>query len=420
MEYGCIGEKLSHSFSKTIHNRLFDYNYELKEIPRTELDAFMRKADFKAINVTIPYKREVIPYLDETDEIAREIGAVNTVVNRDGRLSGFNTDFFGMTELIKREGISLKNKKVLILGSGGTSKTAYCVAKHLGASEILRVSRNGGDGLINYRQAVTEHTDTEIIINTTPCGMFPNIGESAVDIGHFKKLSGVVDAVYNPLKSALVCNAEKRGIPAVGGLYMLVAQAAAAAEKFTGIAVTSETAERIYTKLSLEKRNLVLIGMPGCGKSAIGKLLAEDLRKDFFDSDEETVKKSGMTVPEIFEKYGEKKFRELEAETLAELALRQGCVIATGGGAVLNQKNIELLRENGIILFIDRPLGQIEATDDRPLSSNREMLKKRYRERYGIYTASADVSVVADADLTTNAQRVKEAFLNENFGNKRT
>lgn len=415
MLYGCIGEKLGHSFSKIIHNELYDYSYELKEIPENELEAFISKADFKAINVTIPYKETVIPYLYEIDENARKIGAVNTVINKKGRLYGYNTDFLGLSALISRSEIALKGKKVLVLGSGGTSKTALAVAESLGAKTVLRVSRNGGNGLINYSQAVREHNDAEIIINTTPCGMYPNIGVAAIDIKDFLKLEGVVDAVYNPLCSELVVKAREKGITAVGGLYMLVAQAVFAAEKFIEADIPASEIERIYNKLLQEKRNLVLIGMPGCGKTTIGKAVAKALGKQFIDSDEEIVKQSGITIPEIFEKKGEKGFRKIESQVIAELSLLQGKVIATGGGAILNQRNIELLKANGTVVFIDRPIEKLVTTSDRPLSSDREMLKKRFEERYDKYLACADVTVKAVQKLNTNITTVKEVFINENF-----
>lgn len=417
MEYGCIGEKLSHSFSKIIHNKLCDYDYELKEIPRGELAEFMTKADFKAINVTIPYKQDVIPFMDEISETAKKIGAVNTIVKKDGRLYGYNTDFSGMTDLIEKNNISLKGKKVLILGSGGTSKTALAVAESMGSGEIYRVSRSGGDGLITYSQAETEHTDAEIIINTTPCGMYPKIGESAIDINKFPKLSGVVDAVYNPLCSEIVVSAKEKGIPAVGGLYMLVAQAVFAVEKFLGITVPESETQRVFSEIMLSKRNLVLIGMPGCGKTTAGKELAKLLGKEFVDTDEKIVKREGVSIPEIFASRGEEAFRKIESEVIADISARQGLVIATGGGAVLNKRNVDLLKENGTVVFIDRPLEQLVTTDDRPLSSNRELLQKRYNERYHIYCAAADYRVEAEYNLNNNIKAIKEVFLNENFGN---
>lgn len=410
MQYGCIGEKLSHSFSKIIHNEICDYTYELKEIPKDSLDDFMKNKDFKAINVTIPYKQDVIPYLDEISEQARSIGAVNTIVNKNGRLYGFNTDFLGLKALTLFAGIDIKDKKVLILGSGGTSKTALAVADSMGAKEVYRLSRSGGEGLITYEEAYREYTDAEIIINTTPCGMYPNIGVSAVDIEKFPNVEGVVDAVYNPLCSQLVVSAKEKGIKAIGGLYMLVAQAVFAAEYFTDSTIDKSEIERVYNKLLKEKQNLVLIGMPGCGKSTIGKAVAEILGKEFIDSDNEIVKKEGITIPEIFEFKGEKGFREIESRVIAELSLKQGAVIATGGGAILNKRNVDLLKGNGTVVFIDRPLEQLVTTDDRPLSSNRELLEKRYNERYDIYCNSADVIINAAEQLEVNIQAVAQVM----------
>lgn len=417
MKYGLIGEKLSHSFSKIIHNELADYEYELKEIAKEDLDAFLKKADFKAINVTIPYKQAVIPYLDFISEKAQKIGAVNTVVNKNGKLYGYNTDFSGLAALINKQSISIKNKKVLILGSGGTSKTAYAVAEDLGAKEILRVSRTGTDGAITYEEAYQSHNDAEVIINTTPVGMYPNIGESAIDLTHFKELSGVVDAVYNPLNSALVVKAHEMGVKASGGLYMLVAQAVAAAERFTDKQIPEAWTERVYKKLLREKRNIVLIGMPGCGKSTIGRQVAKELNKHFIDTDNEIVKTAGMPIPEIFEKFGEPYFRKIESEVIKNVSAMQNAVIATGGGAVLNPNNILLLKENGITVFVNRPIEYLVTTADRPLSSDRELLEKRYNERYHIYKASAMAEIKAVQNLNENIKAVKEVFINENFGN---
>lgn len=410
MEYGLIGEKLGHSFSKIIHKELAGYDYSLCEIPKGELDSFMKKADFKGINVTIPYKEAVIPYLYEIDDIAREIGAVNTIVNKNGKLYGYNTDFYGLSALIKKADINFTDKKVLILGSGGTSKTAFCVAKSLSAKEILKVSRKGGEGLITYSEAVLNHRDTEVIINTTPCGMFPDIDNMPLDIEKFENLQGVIDVIYNPLCSKLVVSAKERGIKAVGGLYMLVSQGAFAAEKFADIKIDNSKTEKVYQKLLKEKQNLVLIGMPSCGKTTLGKSLAKDLSMDFVDSDELIVKKTGMTIPEIFETKGEKGFREIESEIIAEISLKQNTVIATGGGAVLNRKNIRLLKSNGVVIFIDRPLKMLVTTSDRPLSADKDLLKKRYAERYDIYCESADKKIDGSGSIEENINAVKEAF----------
>ncbi len=413
MEYGCIAEKLSHSFSKEIHNQLFDYKYELKEIPKGELDAFMMEKNFKAINVTIPYKQEVIPHLDSVSDIAKKIGAVNTIVNDNGVLTGYNTDFQGMCSLIKRAGISLENKKVLVLGSGGTSKTAKVVAEFLGCKEVYKVSRSANDDCITYEHALSVHCDAEVIINTTPVGMYPNLGNAPIEVNDFCKLEAVVDAVYNPLRSKLVCDALERGIKATGGLYMLVAQAAYAAEKFTGETVSEEKIEKVYHNMVNTKQNVVLIGMPGCGKSTIGKLLAKETGHKFIDTDEEIVKKIGKIIPEIFAEVGEIGFRKIESEVIKEISSVQNVVIATGGGAVLDKNNVDLLRENGRIYFIDRSLDNIVATSDRPLSSNRSDLEKRYKERYDIYRSSCDIHVKAGDIAAENMTIIKRDFYNE-------
>lgn len=415
MDYGLIGEKLGHSFSKIIHESLFDYKYELKELPKDEFDSFMKKADFKAINVTIPYKEAVIPYLYKKDEMAESIGAVNTIVNKDGRLYGYNTDFLGLKNLILKANIEIKGKKVLILGSGGTSKTAYAVAKNLEAATILKVSRKQGIGDITYLEAQTEHSDAEIIINTTPCGMYPNIAEKAIDIDKFLFLSCVIDVIYNPIHSDLVVAAKQRGVSACGGLYMLISQAAFAAEKFIGKTVAEEKVEEIYRNLLLSKKNIVLIGMPGCGKSTVGKELALRLNKEFIDSDEEIIKKANMPITQIFSEYSEEYFRELESGVLKELSKKQNCVIATGGGAILNKRNIDLLKENGAVVFLDRPIDLLVTTDDRPLSQNKEMLEKRYNERYDIYLERADYRIDASGSIEENVNKVCEVFFNENI-----
>ena len=417
MEYGCIGEKLSHSFSKIIHNEICDYDYELYEIKKDELKTLLTERKFKAINVTIPYKQDVIPYLDSINEFALKIGAVNTIVNKNGKLLGYNTDFSGMCCLIENSKIDLKNKKVLILGSGGTSKTAFAVASYLGAKEIYKVSRKSTESSISYDDAYKLHNDAHIIINTTPVGMYPKIGESAIDISDFNKLEGVVDAVYNPLRTALVTLALKRGIKAVGGLYMLVAQAVFAAELFTDKAIDNGEIDRIYKKILLSKENVVLTGMPGCGKTTIGKALAKELKKEFIDIDYEIVKETGKPITEIFAEGGEELFRNIETQVIKRFSALQNCVISTGGGAILKEINIDFLKENGRIFYIDRPLEFLVTTDDRPLSSNREMLKKRFEERKDIYEATADFKLRAGNDIHKNALALKEGFLNENFSN---
>ena len=415
MEYGLIGRKLGHSFSKTVHNLIGDYDYELKEIEPENLEEFMLKKYFKAINVTIPYKQDVIPFLEEIDPFAQKIGAVNTIVNKNGKLFGYNTDFLGLKSLILKNNMDLKGKKVLILGSGGTSKTAIAVAEDLSASEIYCLSRKGSEGLITYEEAYRNHTDAEVIINTTPCGMYPKIGESAIDIEKFPRLEAVVDAVYNPLSSALVVGARNKGINAIGGLYMLISQGVFASELFLNKKYPETLVDGIFEKIVKEKENIVLIGMPASGKTTVGKALAESLGKSFYDSDEEIVKKEGISIPEIFALKGEKYFRECESEVIKELSALQGAVIATGGGAVLNPKNTDLLKENGKVFFLDRNLDDMVATPDRPLSSTREDLEKRYKERYPIYCSSADYKINCSNDVAENVNAIKEVLKSENF-----
>ncbi len=415
MIYGCIGEKLGHSFSVDIHRQLFDYSYELRELAPEELPAFMLEKDFKAINVTIPYKEAVIPFLDEVSDTARQIGAVNTIVNDNRRLLGYNTDFSGMCGLILRLDLHLADKNVLVLGSGGTSKTAVAVAKHLGCQRVHRVSRSGRDGCITYEQAVTM-ADTHVLINTTPCGMYPYLGAAAIDVAAFPMLEGVVDAVYNPLRSKLVCDAQRAGIPATGGLYMLVAQAAYAAEKFVGQEVPLSRIQEVYKRMVCNKQNLVLVGMPGCGKSTVGKRIARDLDMDFVDTDELIVQRAGKSIPEIFAQQGEVEFRSLETAVIADLAACQHTVIATGGGAVLREENVLNLRQNGRLYFIDRPVYSLIATADRPLSSTREDLQRLYKQRLPVYIACCDVHVQSDNVFMNTLKTIKEDFTHENTG----
>lgn len=406
MKYGCIGEHLKHSFSKEIHNALADYEYEIREIERENLSSFAEKKDFLAINVTIPYKELIMPHMYYIDGHARSIGAVNTVVNRGGLLYGYNTDFYGMSMLIRHAGVEIEGKKVVILGTGGTSKTSLAVAEALGARKIIRVSRTAREDAISYEELYIHHTDADVIINTTPSGMFPNIFDAPVDISKFPTLSGVIDAVYNPLRTPLILAAKERGIAAEGGLYMLVAQAVRASEIFIDTKYDESETERVYEKIKREKENVVLVGMPASGKSTVGALLAKELSRPLIDTDKLVEEHAGMAIPEIFEKFGESRFRELESEALREASLKTGAIIATGGGAVLRSDNVAALRENGRIYFIDRPLSALIPTDDRPLSKTREAITARYNERYGIYSAVADVKIDAACDACGVAKRI--------------
>ena len=410
MEYGLIGEHLPHSFSKEIHEQLADYTYELHEVEKDALDVFMRSKDFKAINVTIPYKQDVIPYLDEISESAREIGAVNTIVNRAGRLYGDNTDQMGMTALIRKLGLDLKGKTVLILGTGGTSRTAQYVCKNLGAAVIRTVSRSGQNGSLTYETAASECPEAQIILNTTPAGMFPKPDAQAIDLTPFQCLEGVVDVVYNPLRTQLVRQAQSMGRPAEGGLYMLVGQAVAAVEIFLDRKLPDDALDRVFKSIYQDKENVVLTGMPGCGKSTVGRRLSKLLDRPLLELDQLIEQKAGMHPSEIIRTQGEAAFRDLESEIVAEAAQQTGCVISTGGGVILREENMRRLRANGRIYFIDRPLRYILPTDDRPLSSDREALEKRFRERYPIYKATADVIVPVKGLPKTVAEAIRKDF----------
>lgn len=407
MKYGLIGEKLGHSFSKDIHERL-GYDYELCEISPDKLESFMLARDFSGINVTIPYKREVIPYLDWIDEPARHIGAVNTVVNRDGKLYGYNTDFYGMKELFAHAGIDPEGRKAAILGSGGTSRTAKALLSSLGAKEINVISRSRG---ITYDELYAKHSDTEIIVNTTPVGMFPDIFASPIDLTEFKGLVGVIDAVYNPLNTELVCKAKKCGINAESGLYMLVAQAIYASELFLDIKYPSYMLDVIYEGIKAEKENLVLIGMPSSGKTTVGRLLAERLGSEFVDTDELIIERIKMPIKDFFSAYGEEKFRLVESEVINSLAGRNGLVIATGGGAVLREENISALKYNGKIIFLDRSLDKLVTTDSRPLSSDRASLERLYSLRYPIYHSVSDLQIPGDGTPIEVANNILENYL---------
>ena len=391
-KYGCIGKKLTHSFSREIHARLAGYAYELIELGEEEVGPFLEKKDFAAINVTIPYKQTVMAYLDEVSDVARRIGAVNTVVNRDGRLCGYNTDYYGMKALIEKVGVNMRGKKVLILGTGGTSKTASVVAADMGASRILTVSRRASEGHIPYEEAARDHADAQVIINTTPSGMYPDGDAKPIDVSAFGALEGVIDAVYNPLATNLVLDARQKGAKAEGGLYMLVMQAVVAAERFLDAPIPKEKADEVYASILASKENIVLTGMPGSGKSTVGKLLDVE-GFEFIDTDAEIEKRCGCTIRELIEKKGERYFRDLESQVISEAAAKPCRIISTGGGAVLREENVRSLKRNGKIYFINAGLHRLRATSDRPLADTQDKLAQLYAQRMGVYPITADVIV---------------------------
>ena len=409
MEYGLIGEKLGHSFSREIHQRLGGYDYRLQELTPAQLPAFLEKRDFRGVNVTIPYKQTVIPLLDEVDPKAAAIGAVNTIVNRRGRLCGYNTDYDGMAALARHAGLTLKNKNVLILGTGGTSRTAMTVAADLGAAEIRRVSRTGRGDAITYEQAAD--LPVQVLINTTPCGMYPGCDGQPMDLSRFGWLEGVLDAVYNPLRTRLVLQARDNGARGQGGLYMLVAQAAAACRLFLDRPLPDGALDSVYRAIHGQKQNIVLTGMPGSGKSTVGRVLARQLGRELVDTDTEIIRLAKKPIPEIFAQRGERGFRDLESQVIQEVSRRTGLVIATGGGAILREENVRRLRQNGRIYFLDRPAEDIQPTDDRPLARDMEAVRQRYAERYPRYTSTADAAVPVRGSAEDVAAAIREEFL---------
>lgn len=406
MRCGLIGRRLGHSYSPQIHRALAAYSYDLWELEPEELEPFLRKGDFDGINVTIPYKQQVIPYLDGLSDTARSIGAVNTVVRREGKLWGYNTDYAGMEALIRRLGLDFAGKKVLIFGTGGTSQTAAVLAKRLGAREIYRLSRSCREGAISYEQAAAEHKDAAYLIHTTPCGMYPAVEDCPVDLTDYPCLEGVVDAVYNPLRTNLVLSARQRGIPAEGGLYMLAAQAAYAAALFRGTEASQAEIEAAYEAVLAQAENLVLIGMPSSGKSTVGRILAERTGKTLVDTDAMVEKAVGMSVADYFAAQGEAAFREREQEAVADASAVGGQIIATGGGAILRQTNINALRRNGRLVFIDRSPQKLIPTAEHPLSADPDALLRLYAQRYALYNAAADLIIDGNGSAEEVAQQI--------------
>ena len=422
MRVGLIGDPLGHSFSPRLHAAFGTADYELHPIPAEALPAFFRERAFEGVNVTIPHKIAVIPLLDELHPSAEECGAVNTVVNRGGKLTGYNTDIFGMSFALAHAGISLSGRHVVILGSGGTSHTARALAKREGAASVTVVSRSGE---VNYSN-ISEFTETEIVINTTPVGMFPHADASPVDLTVFPRLKGVFDAVFNPLRTRLIEQAENLGVPVASGLLMLTAQAKAASILFRGgdYAEPSPASEegkeilKVWREVTAELTNIVLIGMPSSGKTTVGTLLAERLRRPLIDTDAETERRTGKTVPELFAEGGEENFRKEERLTVSECARGTGVIIATGGGAPMFPENRAALAGNGFVVLILRDTEKLDTTG-RPLSRDLDTLKAMYKVRMPVYKAFADAEAVNNDTPSACAEFILEKFY-ENFGHQRS
>ena len=417
MKYGLIGEHLGHSFSKQIQTRIAeienvkDYDYQLVELDKDEFKEFMEKKDFKGINVTIPYKKDVIPYLDEMDESAKAIGAVNTIINVDGKLKGFNTDFGGFLYMVKAHNVHMEGKKVLIIGNGGACAAVKAVCEHENANDIVIVSRSANRGAISYDEMYTSHLDADIIVNTSPVGMYPNIMNAPVDVSWFHKLECVLDVVYNPILTRLCFEAQEADIKRVVGLEMLIAQAKYTFEIFENMSFDDSIIDEIKKEMLKDRCNIVLIGMPSAGKTTIGKMLEEKLGKEFFDLDDMIIAKAGKSIPEIFQESGEAGFRAIETEVAIEASKMNNKIIATGGGVVKHKVNMDFLHLNGITIFIDRDIDKLISSDpNRPLSSSKQALQQMYKERYPLYQKYAAYIAVNNANIEETVDDIVNAY----------
>ena len=406
MRFGLLGRKLGHSYSPQIHALLGDYEYPLYEKEPEEIEEFMTSGEFDGMNVTIPYKGTVIPYMSQLSDTAKKIGSVNTVTRMpDGKLYGDNTDYYGFSYLLDSAGFDVKNKKVIVLGNGGASKTAVCVCRDMGAKEVTVISRRSDTD--NYNN-ISKHSDADYIINTTPVGMYPNNGETPVDLGIFKQCKGVADLIYNPSKTQLLLDAQKLSIPAVNGLTMLCAQGVKAAESFTKQKYDNGKALEITKKLEQQMLNIVLVGMPGCGKSTAAKELSKALGKEVIDTDDLIKTNEGREIPEIFRTEGEDYFRDAESLAVKQAGKQSGKIIATGGGAILREENKSALRQNSVVVFLKRDLSQLD-TDNRPLSQGNS-LAEMHKKRLPHYEAVCDITVEVATDKEETATRIMKGL----------
>jgi len=399
MKCGLLGRHLAHSYSPQIHSYLGSYPYEIYEQEPEALENFLKNGDFTGINVTIPYKKDVIPYLDELSDTAEKLGAVNTIVRRGGKLIGHNTDYFGFSSMVVRSGLRVSGKKVLVLGSGGASNTAVAVLNEMGA-QVIVISRAGD----NHYGNLHLHKDTAVIVNATPVGMYPSVGISPVDLEMFSELEGVLDIVYNPARTKLLMDAKRRGLVVENGLWMLVAQAKESAQWFTGRPIDEGIIDRIHAALRRQMENIILIGMPGCGKSTVAAALQTHLGRRAVDADEEIVKEAGCSIPQIFAEGGEAAFRAIETQVLEKLGKESGLIIATGGGCVTREENYPPLHQNGRIFWLQRDLERLP-TDGRPLSQGGKLMDM-YRIREPMYRRFADMSVDNNGSLEDTVRSI--------------
>ena len=404
-EYGLLGRKLGHSWSPEIHEHLGSTPYRLYEVEPDGLGDFLQTTPLTALNVTIPYKKDVIPYCIALSDIAKKLGSVNTLVRHADGWHGDNTDYYGFSYMMDAAGISPKGKKVLVLGSGGASLTVVAALQDAGAAQVVVISRKGENNYENLHL----HRDAAIVVNTTPVGMYPNNGESPISLDAFPRCEGVLDLIYNPQKTALLLEAEAKDIPCAGGLTMLVAQAKRASELFRGVQLEDGVIPKIIDHLQKKMRNIVFIGMPGCGKSTVAAALSKELDMPVVDADAEIVKAAGCSIPEIFEKHGEEGFRKIESQVLAELGKRTGILLATGGGCVTREENLASLRQNGIVIWLKRDTNLLP-TDGRPLSQAGK-LQEMYRVREPLYRKFAHIAIENRGTVEETIRAIKEALL---------
>lgn len=404
MECGLLGRKLGHSYSPQIHAHLGYYSYTLFEREPDEIEDYLKNGTWTGSNVTIPYKKDVIPFLDELSPVAQRMGAVNTIVRRpDGTLIGHNTDYFGFSSMVEHSGLQVSGKKVLVLGSGGASNTVVIVLKELGANVIV-VSRSGEN---NYDNLYL-HADASVIVNATPVGMYPHTGVAPVSLDCFPGLEGVLDVIYNPARTQLLLDAESRGLITMNGLWMLVAQAKESAEWFTGCTISDDKIAQIHKLLKLQMENIVLIGMPGCGKTTVGSMLAEKYGKRFVDADLQLENDFGRKIMDIIPNDGEEVFRQMETDTLEKLGKQSGLVIATGGGCITKERNYPLLHQNGTIIRLTRSLDKLPK-DGRPLSMAGK-LEKMLEVRDPMYRRFADFTVSNDEETQCTLSAIAAAL----------
>ena len=408
MRKGLLGRKLTHSFSKIIHEDLMDYEYELIELEADELDGFFEKKDFDALNVTVPYKQAVMKYMDHIDEKCRIINATNTIVNRNGSLYCYNTDYYGFRYMLEKHGVDLNGKKVCLLGNGGAAQAIKAVIADYDVRETVICKKRESSETITYDTLYRDHRDIDVLINTSYVGMYPNNYDKLIELDGFGNLEWVIDIIYNPLKTGMLVDAENRGINTINGLEMLVAQAVYAMEYFQDIEIDKGIIDEYYRRLTGDKINIVLIGMPSSGKSTIAGKLSEKTGREVIDTDELTEAGIGMAISDYFGQYGEASFRAEEKKSVREASKANGHIIATGGGVILDRENIDALKQNGLIVYIRRDVDKLLATEDRPLSTDNEAIRKLYDSRYRLYESYADITVENNGDIEDAVNEIIE------------